>query len=61
MKQDIMPIVTIVRPLIAYLSQSDYGQMKMFCEPAEQADIFLSKPLQIYELEQLLKLLKVLV
>ena len=35
----------VVRPLIAYLSQNDYGQMKMFCQPDEQADVFLAKPL----------------
>ena len=45
------PKVQVVRPLIAYLSQNDYAHMKMFCQPEERADLFLRKPLQIFELE----------
>ena len=48
----------IIRPLIVFLSQLDYGRMLAFTYENEQADIFFPKPISMDKLEHILRLVK---
>ena len=53
--------ITLVRPLIAYLSQIDqYKITQKYFGTDDMAECFLSKPLPTNELEALMKLIKII-
>ena len=49
----------LMRPMICYLSQFDYANMKNFILPDEEPDCYLEKPLPYNELASLFELLKI--
>ena len=48
----------LVRPMLCFLSQHIYTNMKNFIVPEEQPDCYIEKPLPFNELSALFELLK---
>ena len=52
--------ITVIRPLICYLSAQDFTTISQFFKDDECADCYLEKPLSLNNLTALLKILRII-